>query len=182
VAQSAVLAIRNVVKTSKNLKDTCIKFLKEAVDKVSEAVEDLHQRTATEENRRLQRENARLRGKISYLKKENKDFHKEMEATRIDVASLRASLREATAKGVAAPSPHKECPSSSEELKRNILEQLGVMVSSRIEALVLRLGLPLEGPLRPPLEADKKSAIKTANSNGKKDKTGIFRVTSRGKL
>jgi hypothetical protein len=42
VAQSAVLALKNVAKTSKNLKGTCTKALKETADKVSETVLDLH--------------------------------------------------------------------------------------------------------------------------------------------
>ncbi|CAH2048684.1 unnamed protein product, partial [Iphiclides podalirius] len=106
---------------------------------IREAVNGLQSISSTDETRRLQADNKRLRDEVATLQKE--------------VASMRLSIEK-------APRPAQErtpAPTlQAEHIARDVLSQVGTMISARFEALEERL-LP-EKRLRPPLAADRRSA------------------------
>ncbi|CAH2078943.1 unnamed protein product, partial [Iphiclides podalirius] len=106
---------------------------------IRETVNALQSISSTDETRRLQADNKRLRDEVATLQK--------------DVASMRLSIEKpARPAQERTPAPTLQ----AEHIARDVLSQVGTMISARFEALEERL-LP-EKRLRPPLAADRRSA------------------------
>ncbi|CAH2037516.1 unnamed protein product, partial [Iphiclides podalirius] len=134
-----IKVITKVATKSKNLKGTFVKALKEAAEMIREAVNALQSISSTDETHRLQADNKRLRDEVATLQKE--------------VASMRLSIEKAARPAQErTPAPTLQ----AEHIARDVLSQVGTMISARFEALEERL-LP-EKRLRPPLAADRRSA------------------------
>lgn len=196
-AEQDLAAVLAVAKKSGNLKGTCQKEIKTAVDSLKGSIEYLAQRSLNVETQRLERE-------VSILKAENSSLRQELNELKNQVLALKSNKRErrareeqrrnsrrlnvsssssrsrssrATTKNAedspppgpihsptpegkttssprhrATPTPAVQEPSiatAPEEFARKLMEQVGLMMSARLEALENRL---LPAPLiRPPL-------------------------------
>ncbi|XP_072948380.1 uncharacterized protein [Epargyreus clarus] len=157
--RASVEAISKVASSSKNLKGTSVKALRDAAAVISEAVGVLQRRTESEEVTRLRQANDRHRA-------DNEQLRKELEELRREMAELRAEIRQGGTRvvedpnsGITTDSPATGFASTSEaELERTIMLRVGTMVNARLEALEQRL--PPEPRVRPPLAADKAKVVK----------------------
>ncbi|XP_072934817.1 uncharacterized protein [Epargyreus clarus] len=157
--RASVEAISKVASSSKNLKGTSVKALRDAAAVISEAVGVLQRRTESEEVTRLRQANDRHRA-------DNEQLRKELEELRREMAELRAEIRQGDTRvvedpnsGITTDSPATGFASTSEaELERTIMLRVGTMVNARLEALEQRL--PPEPRVRPPLAADKAKVVK----------------------
>lgn len=156
--EEEVEAIRKVASSSKHLKGTFVRILKEASASIMEAVESITSRTSSREVRILQDENNRLRVELQIIKSEMGDIRREMAEGRCVVA----------AQGAAPPTPAVKRPSRAgrdpptvtgevaevrtlQEVEARLIRQVGDIIDARLAAFTDRLAP--ERPFRPPLGA-----------------------------
>lgn len=154
--EEEVEAIRKVASSSKHLKGTFVRILKEASASIMEAVESITSRTSSREVRILQDENNRLRVELQIIKSEMGDIRREMAEGRCVVA----------AQGAAPPTPAVKRPSRAgrdpptvtgevaevrtlQEVEARLIRQVGDIIDARLAAFTDRLAP--ERPFRPPL-------------------------------
>lgn len=152
--QASVDVISKVASTSRNLKGTTVKALRDAADAISEAVSALQRRTASEEVIRLRLANDRYKADNDQLRRELAELRREMAEFRADMR--RNNISSETAEN-ASPTAGTSVSDVMAEFEKTIMIRVGTMVNARIEALQMRL--PPEPRVRPPLAADK---VKTA--------------------
>lgn len=165
-----VAIILKVATSSKNLKGTYTKALKESAASIKAVVDVLQKRTTSEEVEKLQADNVRLQNEVSQLQKDMVELRAEM------IQAQRAPAPSSPRR----PSPHRmevvqllssQGGGSVEELTRSIMLQVGGMLSARLEGLEERL-LP-DKRLRPPLAADqRRGALDARETEGSANTSG----------
>jgi len=178
--EKELAAIEKIATTSKNLKGTYTKLLKDAASTIKLATSVLSQRSLQEETKRMAIENLRLEKEVESLKLELNAARNElpemetgalsgssqsvsgMETRKVNCTSLRplpnsVEKEETAFKG--SNGNAQDLHAVFEGFARTIMIQVGTMISARFEALENRL-LP-EQPIRPPL-----AASRTDNQSG----------------